>query len=446
MQILSKLSYFFVYFRYKPIKSINMFTVNIKGQRDSNEIEWIRLELIFYRTGYNRVPKKLCIKGLYKDWDRKAQKFKECNKEYIDKNKLLQKEKLKYLKIGERWEMENKDWSPIELSHYYDIKARKNNNYLTVSQMIDRMHEKFIHQERYINGKMLISLGTAEQYIYLKRSMEKFTQAKYHRVFSKYMFRDITEQFLRDYILHEQARGNKNKNNGGVVQKLKKLHAVCIEAKKIGVYNVNLSAFYPVKHKYKIKKNLPKCVSHKIIQQIELFDNQLLTTKESFYLDLFLFSYYAAGMSPIDICFLTKDNIKNGMIIYNRIKSDQQARVVIIDKAKALLEKYSDTSYMNYAFPIFKRKNQTQAQLYKRCSRISSKVSQVLDKICERLDVKQKIVWSSARSSYISKMIDEGYHPLQIAEQVGSSPQTIYRYYYTINDKEEMKKNLDSIF
>lgn len=423
-----------------------MFTVNIKGQRDPNEIEWIKLELIFYRTGYNRVPKRLYIKGLYKDWDKKAQKFKESSKENLDKNKLLQKEKLKYLKIGERWETEGKEWSPVELSHYYDAKDRKNNSYLSVSQMIDRIYEKFIHQERSINGNILVSLGTAEQYNYLKRSLEKFTQAKYHRVFSKYMFRDITEQFLRDYILYEQARGHKNKNNGGVVQKLKKLHAVCIEAKKIGVYNVNLSAFYPIRHKYKVKKTLPKCVSHKIIQQIELFDRNLLTVKESFYLDLFLFSYYTAGMSPIDICFLAKDNIKNGMIIYNRIKSDQQARVIIIDKAQVLLDKYSNVSYMNYAFPIFKRKNQTQPQLYKRCSRVSSKVSQTLDKICKKLGIKQKIVWSSARSSYISKMIDEGYHPLQVAEQVGNSPQTIYRYYYTINDKDEMKKDLDSIF
>ena len=35
----------------------------------------------------------------------------------------------------------------------------------------------------------------------------------------------------------------------------------------------------------------------------------------------------------------------------------------------------------------------------------------------------------AALSSYILKMIDEGYHPLQVAELAGNTPQTIYRYY-----------------
>ncbi len=36
-----------------------MFSVNIKGHRDPNNIEWVKLELIFYKSGYARVPKVL---------------------------------------------------------------------------------------------------------------------------------------------------------------------------------------------------------------------------------------------------------------------------------------------------------------------------------------------------------------------------------------------------
>ena len=35
-------------------------------------------------------------------------------------DKFLQQQKLKYLKIGERWDAQGKDWIPVELSHYYD--------------------------------------------------------------------------------------------------------------------------------------------------------------------------------------------------------------------------------------------------------------------------------------------------------------------------------------
>ena len=52
----------------------------------------------------------------------------------------------------------------------------------------------------------------------------------------------------------------------------------------------------------------------------------------------------------------------------------------------------------------------------------------------------------TARSNYISKMIDESFHPLQAAELADNSPQTIYRHYYTISDKERMKDKMNDIF
>ena len=52
----------------------------------------------------------------------------------------------------------------------------------------------------------------------------------------------------------------------------------------------------------------------------------------------------------------------------------------------------------------------------------------------------------TARSNYISKMIDESFHPLQVAELADNSLQTIYRHYYTISDKERMKDKMNDIF
>lgn len=49
-------------------------------------------------------------------------RFKEDRAGNKSKNHLLRKIILKYLKIAERWESLGKEWSPIELSHYYDEK------------------------------------------------------------------------------------------------------------------------------------------------------------------------------------------------------------------------------------------------------------------------------------------------------------------------------------
>lgn len=421
-----------------------MFTVNVKGRRDPKNIELVKLDLIFYKRGYARVSKVLHITGLYQAWDRKSQSF--TGTDAAEKNKLLRQEKFRYLKIAEKWEYQGKDWIPVELSHYYDDDPRVKNRYITVPEMINAIVERTAARKRYKNGLILTSEPTARKYRYLRTSLEQFTRSKYHRDFSKYRFRDITEQFLLDYTLWTQVCGGKQGNNGDIRGKLRKLRAVCLYAKETGVYNVNLNAFRSLQEKLKPRLVTPKGVSPEIIRRIETFDRTLLDKKESFYLDLFLFSYYAGGMSAIDVCLLTRDRIKEDMVIYDRTKFDKQARVILIDKAIEIIDRYRNAAYMNYVFPTIKRCNPTQAKLYGRVKRINEKVNLTLKKICNLSGISQRITWSTARSSYISRMIDEGFHPLQIAELAGNSPQTIYRHYYTISDKEKMKEKMNMVF
>ena len=421
-----------------------MFTVNIKGKRDPKNIHFVKLEMVFYKRGYARVTKVINITGLYSEWSQKSQLF--VGKESFEKNKFLQQQKLKYLKVGERWEAQGKDWIPVELSHYYDTDPNYRNKYIPISDVIEELAIKFDNQERYKNGRVLKSLSTSRKYRYLNTSLQQFTRSKYHRDFTKYRFRDLTQKFLQDFVVWVQIKAAKNGNTGDVSGKLRKLKAVCLYAKEQGVYNVNLNAFSSFKEKLKHRITTPKGVSPEVMQQIESFDRMLLTKKEQFYLDLFLFSYYAGGMSAIDVCLLTRDQIKDDQIIYELTKYDKQARVIIIDKAAEIIERYRTEAYMNYVFPTIKRCNLTQTKLYGRVKRINEKVNETLQKICDHCGIKSRVTWGTARSSYISKMIDEGFHPLQVAELAGNSPQTIYRYYYTISDKEKMKQKMNEVF
>lgn len=421
-----------------------MFTVNIKGKRDPKNINFVKLEMMFYKRGYARVTKGINITGLYSEWNQKSQLF--AGKDSSEKNKFLQQQKLKYPKIGERWDTQGKDWIPVELSHYYDTDPNYRNKYIPISDMIEELAVKFENQERYKNGRVLKSLSTSRKYQYLNTSLHQFAKSKYHQDFSKYRFRDLTEKFIQNFVVWIQIQAAKNGTGGDVNGKLRKLRAVCLYAKEQGVYNVNLHAFQSFKEKLKQRITTPKGVSPEVIHQIETFDRTLLTKKERLYLDLFLFSYYAGGMSAIDVCLLTRNQIKGDMIIYDRTKYDKQARVIIIDKAAEIIERYRSEAYMNYVFPTIKRCNSTQSKLYGRVKRINEKVNQTLQKICDHCGIKSRVTWGTARSSYISKMIDEGFHPLQVAELAGNSPQTIYRHYYTISDKEKMKNKMNEVF
>lgn len=85
----------------------------------------MKLEMIFFQTGYNRVSKVLNITGLIKDWDNTSQSFISKTSDAIKKNKMLLDLKLKYQKIAEEWEEEGRKWSPAELALSFDKKKRK---------------------------------------------------------------------------------------------------------------------------------------------------------------------------------------------------------------------------------------------------------------------------------------------------------------------------------
>lgn len=139
-----------------------------------------------------------------------------------------------------------------------------------LSERIDKIVDGLLHQERFKNSRILTSVTTAENYCYLKKALERFVRSKYHRDFSRYMFRDIDERFLREFAVYEQLRGSRTVTTEAFSKSSK---CSCAKAKDEGIYGVNLSAFIPLKRKI---RSPPKAVSHEIIQQIEQVDRSIL--------------------------------------------------------------------------------------------------------------------------------------------------------------------------
>ena len=66
-----------------------MYTINIKGKSNPKDRKMVKLEMIFFKSGYARVPKVLEVTGLLKDWDAKSQSFRVGSFEATTKNKIL---------------------------------------------------------------------------------------------------------------------------------------------------------------------------------------------------------------------------------------------------------------------------------------------------------------------------------------------------------------------
>ena len=109
---------------------------------------------------------------------------------------------------------------------------------------------------------------------------------------------------------------------------------------------------HPFKHVYTgIDKTIKRAVPLKAIKRIKELD---LTLKPhlDYARDMFLFSFYTRGMSFIDMAYLKKSDLKNGIVTYRRRKTNQQLSIKWEKCMAEIVTKYEGRSAMQYLLPI----------------------------------------------------------------------------------------------
>ncbi len=110
----------------------------------------------------------------------------------------------------------------------------------------------------------------------------------------------------------------------------------------------------PFKHVYTgIDKTVKRAIPLKAIKQIKSLDLSLQPSLD-FARDMFLFSFYTRGMSFIDMAYLNKKDLSNGILSYRRRKTGQQLFIKWEKCMQEIVDKY-DTDYCSpYLLPILK--------------------------------------------------------------------------------------------
>lgn len=427
---------------------IMSYSLNIKGKENPKDKQLVKLEMVFFQTGYARVSKVLDVTGAYKDWDNETQTFKSKGAESAAKNKLLLEMKMQYLRVVEEWEAANESWSPVQWSHSLDnakVIKRDEPKVITVDKWLQDYIETCRKTERVKNGNILTCSKNAKNLHYFRLQLDRFTTKQYGKSFSTYFFQDITEQFIKDYVSYLEKEGMKNGNKSGLCTKLRMLRGVCSNARKVDIPGAKIAQFACVKEKMAWDYVIPKTIPFSVFQQIENIDRDYFTEEEQFYLDLYLFSFYAGGMGDKDVCYLTWECIADDMLIYERMKTRKQAKMVLTDKALNIINKYKDKSYGNFVFPILQEKHVTEKQKDSRIASIQRKVNIVLERVRGMVMYKEKITWYSARGTFITKMDEAGFSTLTIAEFAGNSVQAIQKHYFKNTKRDETRKAINSI-
>ena len=326
-------------------------------------------------------------------------------------------------------------------------KAKQESKVLTVLQLINARIEYFENHEKFKNGKLVKSVGTASMYKQFRTSLSAFTQKQYNKDLSRFYFTDITQKFLLEYIVYLERRGIENGNRAGLRQLLRIFRALVNYAKdELHMYGANPTIFEAATEKMAWGQFESKAVNPNIIRRMEFMDRSLFSEQEQLCHDLFLFSFYSGGMANVDVVNLTWDmiNEKEGMIVYERTKFPKLAKPLLIDRLIIILEKYRGKGVGNYVFPVYTEKHITDKQKMGRRNSFSTLVSETLDKVCEILGINEKMTWYTARGTFISSELDAGTPITHVAEMAGNSARTIEKHYYKNTKQDELRQRMNA--
>lgn len=113
--------------------------------------------------------------------------------------------------------------------------------------------------------------------------------------------------------------------------------------------------------------------------------------------DMFLFSFYTRGMSFVDMAYLKKTDLDNGILTYKRRKTKQQLSIKWEKCMQDIVNKWP--SYNEYLLPIITTAGKDERTQYKSCQK---NVNQQLRKISKILKMRKGITMYVARHSWAS--------------------------------------------
>ncbi len=181
---------------------------------------------------------------------------------------------------------------------------------------------------------------------------------------------------------------------------------------------------FPFKHVYTgIDKTVKRATPLKAIKQIKNLDLSLNQSAD-FAKDMFLFSFYTRGMSFIDMAYLKKKDLANGILTYRRHKTGQQLFIKWEKCMQEIVDKY-DTMGNYYLLPIIKAPNVNERKQYENTLRlVNNKLKDIAEIIHLQIPLSTYVArhaWASiARSKNIPiSVISEGMgHDSEMTTQI----------------------------
>ena len=267
-------------------------------------------------------------------------------------------------------------------------------------------------KERVMELQLAGRTRTAETYMSALASVKNFAKQQELTIFN------ITERFMMEYEGWMRNKGL-TRNTSSFYMRI--LRAIYNKAANMGL----IQQKNPFKNVYTgIDKTKKRAITITLMQQLKNMD---LSNKPSLELarDLFLFSFYTRGMSFIDMAFLKKSDLANGILTYRRRKTGQQLSIRWEKCMQDIVDKHKSPE-SRYLLPIIKECDKDNTLQYKNALHLTN---YNLKQLATKLNISIPLTMYVARHSWASIAASQQIPISIISQGMGHDSETTTQIY-----------------
>ena len=391
----------FNYYLSHYIKKNGTQTVRLKMETSKNDIQYLDSDVSVKKTQWDDRKKRIKRHPLEEKLNSSLESL------------LVNVQKLYY---------DNKGISAKRLLFLY-----KNNKKYDSSSFLD-FYKQIVNEAR-LKGKVRTA-NTQQKYI---EKLEKFS--------SHISFADLSVQFAKDYEKWMLEKGNKVNT---VASNFKSMYAVLNKATKMGIIKEN-----PIKGYEIVTENTQKeSLTYEEIIKLSNLEIPSRFKGMSKARDMFLFSFYTAGMRFSDVCRLKWENIVGDEIVYTMQKSRARAgskRILpLTPKAHVILNRYKGKN-STYVFPpLYGMEGKSIVEIEHKLYIANNATNRALRNACEKAGIKKWVNMHMAKHSFADFAVKNETGILMISKLLGhtklSTTQHYLKDFYHKEEATEMNR------
>ena len=361
---------------------------------------------------------KISVAAKHWDFERNVPKPNNPNKDLIQK--IILKTKLDYQqKILEK---------------------KANSEEFTASSLINEQKEEIrakTVEEFYLSLiedlKQKGRIGNSYAYLNSYNTLRNFNKGKK----LNYTFSHIDVSFCKKFEDWMRSKGNKDTTLSYQFRTLRATYNKAIEAKIVAREK---NPFIEYKLSHFNTKTIKRALSKNDILKLINADCTNQSKLRQLPHDLFSFSYLCGGISFVDIANLTRQNIVEDRLIYQRQKTHGNINLLLSKEASTIIAKYATYQQQaEYLFPILHCKRHiTPMQKSNRVHKICHQVNTELRAFAKELGITAEVTTYVARHSFATILKKSGVNIGIISQALGHQDIKTTQIYLSKFDNEQV--------